>query len=187
MVENVDTAKTPESGNGAGKEVKSEVKAATPAAAHHPVASLRDEIDRVFDRFFRDPWGNALGTLPSAEWLPFMRGGSVISPSCEMTESDAGYELCVELPGLDENDIELTVTDEMLTLKGEKSEEKSSGEGESHFSERRYGSFRPSFALPRGVKAEAVKARFAKGVLKVTLPKSEEAKSAERRIEVDAA
>ncbi len=157
------------------------------ATASHPVASLRDEIDRVFDRFFRDPWGSAVSTLPSAEWLPFMRGGSVVSPSCEMTETDAGYELCVELPGLDEDDIELTVTDEMLTLKGEKSEEKTSGEGESHFSERRYGSFRRSFALPRGVKAEEVKAQFAKGVLKVTLPKSEEAKSAERRIKVDAA
>ncbi len=186
MAENTETMKAPETGT--GTETRPEARTEAPVgSAQHPVAGLRNEIDRAFERFFRDPWGSALSGFPSTDWLPFVRGGSAISPSSEMTESDAGYELCVELPGLDENDIELTVTDDMLTLKGEKREEKTSGEGESHFSERRYGSFRRSFALPRGVKAEEVKARFAKGVLKVTLPKSEEAKSAERKIEVDAA
>ena len=122
----------------------------TPAATPHPMTDLRNEIDRVFDRFLRDPWGSAFPAL--TEWPPFGRMGSPLSPSAQMTESDTGYLLSIELPGLDEKDIELTVTDDMLTLKGEKSEEKTSGEGESHFSERRYGSFRRSFALPAGEK-----------------------------------
>jgi HSP20 family protein len=175
---------------------KSTAGARVPVArpTERPVASLREEIDRAFDRFFRDPWlrdsfGPGWGLHQLADWDPFKSlGGAgmtrMLSPSAEMKELDHGYELSIELPGIDEKDIELTVTDDMVTLKGEKREERTGDEQDSHFSERRYGAFRRTFSMPPGVKTEDIKASFVKGVLTLTMPKSEETKAKVRRIPV---
>jgi HSP20 family protein len=109
------------------------------------------------------------------------------APKAAMSESESDYELTVELPGLDEKEIELTLSENALILKGEKKAEKSSKDKDYHFTERSYGTVRRSFSLPPGVNREAMKASFSKGVLTVTLPKTHEAEGGPRRIEVSGA
>jgi HSP20 family protein len=92
----------------------------------------------------------------------------------------------VELPGLDEKDVEVKLANGSLTVKGEKKEDKEEREKDYYFSERRYGSFVRSFPLPEGVNADKIEASFAKGVLTIKLPKTAEAQ-AEKKIAVKAA
>jgi HSP20 family protein len=99
---------------------------------------------------------------------------------------DDAFEVTAEVPGLDEKNLEVKLADGVLTIRGEKSEEKEDKEKAYHVSERHYGSFQRSFRLPDGVEADKVSAAFAKGVLKVTLPKSLTAKQNDRKIEIKA-
>ncbi len=104
----------------------------------------------------------------------------------DLAEKDNAYEISAELPGLDEKNIEIKLSNGTLTIKGEKTEEKEEREKEYYLSERRYGSFHRSFRVPEGVDTDKIDARFAKGVLTVTLPKSAEAKKNEKKISVKA-
>ncbi|WP_425482712.1 Hsp20/alpha crystallin family protein [Chelativorans xinjiangense] len=109
-----------------------------------------------------------------------------IAPAMDLAEKDNAYEISAELPGLDEKNIEIKLSNGTLTIKGEKTEEKEEREKEYYLSERRYGSFHRSFRVPEGVDTDKIDARFAKGVLTVTLPKSAEAKKNEKKISVKA-
>lgn len=166
---------------------KAPSKAPVEVPAYNPLATLRDDIDRVFDRFFGSSWPTPWRPL---EWEPFKTIGSLglgslqQSPSADMSETEKGYELMVELPGMDEKDIELVVTDTTITLKGERKAEKETKEKDYHLTERSWGSFRRSFSLPAGVDAGKVKAGFSKGVLTITLPKTKEAQATPRKINV---
>ncbi|TIT27253.1 MAG: Hsp20/alpha crystallin family protein, partial [Mesorhizobium sp.] len=100
---------------------------------------------------------------------------------------DKEYEITVELPGIDEKNVEIKLANRILTLKGEKKEEKEEKDNDYYLSERRYGSFQRSFQLPEGVDADKIDATFAKGVLTVKLPKTAEAQKAEKKITVKAA
>lgn len=160
----------------------------------HPVAALQDEMNRVFesfwnrfDRTFSEPWsGSSIGALrrPFREFgLPWRGAG----PRSDVVETADGVEVTVELPGIDQKDVEVTVTDDMLTVKGEKkAQREDSGKG-YYLSERSYGSFQRSIALPFGVVADKAEATFKNGVLTVKLPQSPEAKAKAKRIEVKAA
>ena len=108
-------------------------------------------------------------------------------PAVDMVERNGGYELQVELPGLDEKQIEVKLSNGMITIKGEKSEEKKEKKDDYLLSERRYGSFHRCLTLPAGVDADAISASFSNGVLTVKMPKTPEAKQKERKIEVKAA
>ena len=105
-------------------------------------------------------------------------------PAVDLVEKDHEFELTCELPGMDEKDIELKLVGDMLTIKGEKTEQKEEREKDYHLSERRYGSFQRSFQMPDGVDAGKIEASFAKGVLTVKMPKSSEAQKKEKKIEV---
>jgi HSP20 family protein len=94
----------------------------------------------------------------------------------DVTDTEDAYEIAAELPGLEETEVEVRVGEDMLTIKGEKTEEVTEKEKTWHMTERRYGAFQRSFRLPAEVDADKVKAAFDKGVLKVTLPKAEAAK-----------
>ena len=111
-------------------------------------------------------------------------GMPAMSPNVDVTETDEVYIVTAELPGLEEDDIELTLAEGMLTLKGEKREEKHEEEKDYFLSERRYGSFRRTFRIPDGVDESKVSADLSKGLLSVTLPKTTEAKKKARKIEV---
>ena len=152
-----------------------------------PFESLQREIDRLFEDFrplSRPSWRSMLGLemprhIGPSEWR--------VMPAIDLTEKEDEYELTAELPGLDEKDVEVKLANDMLTLRGDKQEEKEEKRKDFHMSERRFGSFQRSFHLPEDVDADKIEANFTKGVLKLKLPKSMEAKQAEKKIEVKGA
>jgi HSP20 family protein len=160
-----------------------EVKKTAPVpAAPDAWRSFRSEMDRVFDRFSSGfgfaPFGRIFDAVP-------VQRTEVPLPAVDVTEDDAGYTITAELPGLEEKDVEVTLADDVLTIKGEKSAESEKKEKNYYLAERGYGSFQRSFALPEDVDREKVAARVAKGVLTVTVPKV--APAQKKTIEVKAA
>ena len=137
---------------------------------------LHHQIDRAFTDFF----GADFPRLARTGW------NGDFSPDMDVSESDRQIEVTAELPGMDDKDIEVTLTDGVLTVKGEKrSERKEEDRDKHHYRlERSYGAFRRSFRLPPEIDADAVSASFDKGVLKVTVAKKETAEAATRKIEV---
>jgi HSP20 family protein len=107
-------------------------------------------------------------------------------PAMDFVERDKEYVVSAELPGLDEKNLEVKLSGDVLTIHGEKKEEQEEERPTYRVSERRYGSFQRSVQLPADVDAEKIDARFVKGVLTVTLPKSEEAMKKQRNVEVKA-
>jgi HSP20 family protein len=95
----------------------------------------------------------------------------------DVRETDETLEISADLPGLQPEDVDITVTDDTLTLKGEYKAEEEREEGKMHIQERRYGSFQRTVRLPTAVDTDAAEAKFEDGVLKITLPKAEEAKA----------
>jgi len=108
------------------------------------------------------------------------------APAVDVAESEKAYEITVELPGMDEKNIEVKVSNGSLTIKGEKQEEKEEKKKDYYLHERHFGSFERSFALPDGVDSNKIEAAFKKGVLTVTLPKKPEAQKPAKKIEVKA-
>lgn len=110
----------------------------------------------------------------------------MIAPRFEASETDEAVIVNAELPGMDEKDIELTLQDNILTIKGEKKKEEETKKKNCYISERSYGRFQRSLQLGSGIDAEKVSAAFKKGVLTVTIPKVEPAKSKSRTIDIKA-
>jgi HSP20 family protein len=108
-------------------------------------------------------------------------------PAVDIAESDKAYEVTAELPGMDEKNIEVKLTNGNLTIKGEKREEKEEKKKDYYLSERHFGSFERQFRVPEGVDVEKIEASFKKGVLTVTLPKRPEAQKPEKKINIKAA
>lgn len=139
----------------------------------HPLLSLHRDVNRLFDDMLRGFGMPAFGG--------FDRGLSW--PHVELAETDKEIRVTAELPGLDETDVELTVEDGALTLRGEKRaevEDKDRG-----YSERSYGSFERRIGLPQGIDRDKVTANFKNGVLTVLLPRTEAANENVRRIPVN--
>lgn len=106
-------------------------------------------------------------------WFPFQARPflpSVFTPAAEVREVKEGLEYRLELPGMDEKDIEVSVREDILTIKGEKRQEETRKEGKAMVSETRYGSFQRSFRLPPGADPDRIKARCKKGVLTLAVP-----------------
>lgn len=147
-----------------------------------PWRSFRSEMDHLFDRFSK-----GFG-LPSFE--PFWAADVDVdlpAPAVDVVEDAKAYTVTAELPGMEDKDVNVTVSGGMLVIKGEKKQEKEEKNKNYYLSERSYGSFQRSFALPDSVDQDKIAANFAKGVLTVTLPKNTEAQKAEKKIEVKAA
>lgn len=167
-------------------EVKHPVAVARPRHVRRPPSrqAFRQEMDRMFDRMF----GGWMAPFYQMEpnWLS---ENSVVlaEPAVEVTEDDKVYTITAEVPGLEHKDIEVSLSGDLLTLKGEKRREKEEKGKDFYVSERAYGAFQRSFALPDGVDREKVAAELSKGVLKITLPKTTEAQKSEKKIEVKAA
>jgi HSP20 family protein len=150
----------------------------------HPFESLRREIDRLFDDF--QPFGNRSPFARVMSGLD-LASNAWFAPAFDMTEQNGAFAISAELPGIDEKNIELKVANGILTVKGEKSEEKKEEEKDYYLSERRYGSFQRSFELPAGVDADKIEASFSKGVLNIKLPKTADAIKSEKKIDIKAA
>lgn len=166
--------------------VRTETKAVgtAPKMPEWPMfADLRREMDRLFDDFGRG-WFRDLA--PSAfDTGAFAR--EVLVPAVDVVEKEGAWTLTAELPGLDEKAVDVSIADDVLTLKGEKTETREEDDKGTHVAERRYGAFTRSFRLPEDVDRDGIAAEFAKGILTVTLPKLAEAKKETTRIEVKAA
>ncbi|MHA1548995.1 MAG: Hsp20/alpha crystallin family protein [Alphaproteobacteria bacterium] len=147
--------------------------------------SLREEVDRLFKGYEQDFWQDQLSVFDGEFWGPMIGRGKL--PPVDMVQKNDEYEIMVELPGLDEKEVEVKYGDGMLTIAGEKKEETEEKEEGYLVSERRRGAFKRSFRLPETVDPTKIEARFEKGVLKVTLPMKPEARSDERKITVKAA
>lgn len=156
-------------------------------AEWRPFENVRRDIDHLIDDLAR-----SLKRVPfdflGAATTPFTSGGAMwqLSPVADIQNKPTCYEVTAELPGIDENHVEVKVTDGMLTIKGEKRQEQErKGEG-LYLSERRFGAIERAFRMPPGVDASKIEAVLKNGVLTVTLPKTAEAK-AEKTIAVQAA
>ena len=133
--------------------------------AASPITALRSEMNRLFEDFFgRDFFVEPFRDL--AGW----------NPALDVAENDTAVIVKAELPGLDPDDVEISLTADVLTIKGEKKEEKEEKDKNYHCVERTYGSFQRSLRLPAPVKADDVEAAYKNGVLTITLPKREESK-----------
>ena len=139
----------------------------------HPALPLVDEVNRLFDDFFRE---YPAGAAPAS-----------FVPSLAIEETADAVKIAAELPGLEDKDFELSVEDGVFTLRGEKRTETSSEKGGWSRSERSYGRFERRIALPVDVQADKASATFKSGVLDVTLPKQPEAKPKAHAIPVKAA
>ena len=148
-----------------------------------PFESLRREIDRVFDDLRLGSWRSPFGR--TADVGPLWRSEiSWAAPAVDVTETDKAYEVTAELPGMDESNIDVKVSDGVLTIKGEKKEEKEEKKKDYYLSERRYGSFQRSFMVPAGVEADKIEANFKNGILTVSLPKTAQAQKNEKKIAI---
>ena len=163
--------------------VRNEGKAADRPTEWRPFESLRREVDRLFEDFqlgsWRLPFGGGLFDVQ-----PLWRGEIGKAPAVDIVDTDKAYEITVELPGLDESNIDVKFSDGTLTIKGEKRDEKEEKKKGYYLSERRYGSFQRSFQLPLSIDRDKVAADFSKGVLTIALPKTAEAQKPQKKIEV---
>jgi HSP20 family protein len=130
------------------------------------LGTIQNEMNRLFNTFFDSPSGAPNGSVPGRRWIPAM----------DLVEGETHYRLRVDLPGVSEDEVNVELEDNVLTVSGErKSEHEERHEGYYRI-ERATGSFSRSLTLPEGVDAEAVNASFDKGVLQIEIPKPEQRK-----------
>lgn len=147
-------------------------KELTPWRPFGELSSLRREMDRLWENFFVE---RPLGRIREREW----------APSLDMSETKDNYVVKVEVPGIDAKHMDISLTGDVLTIRGEKSQEKEEKEEDYHLVERSYGSFSRSVRLPAEVESNKIKASYKNGILRITLPKSEKAKAKEVKIKVE--
>jgi HSP20 family protein len=141
----------------------------------NPFLGFRRDLDRLMDDFFG-----------GFDLRPFSSRPDTFVPHVDVVDTDKEIKVSAELPGMDDKDIEVTLTSETLTIKGEKKEIKEE-KGKDYFrSERSYGSFIRTIPLPETIETDNVTASFEKGVLVVKLPKTPQALSGTRKIQVKA-
>jgi HSP20 family protein len=135
------------------------------------LTSMRREMERLWDRFFSEtPLANPF----LEEW----------QPKADITETKDAIVVKAELPGMEPKDIEVTISGDILTIKGEKEKEEEKKDEKYHYTERYRGSFERSFRIPAEIQEDKIEASFDKGILTVTLAKTAEAKTKEIKVEV---
>jgi len=143
-----------------------------------PFLSLHREMNRLFDDVFR---GAALPAASGSQGQGDV--GAFVNASMNVSETDKEFRITAELPGVTEQDIAVSLDDDVLTIRGEKKFERKDDKENFHFVERSYGTFQRSLRLPYAVESEQVRASFENGVLTVTVPKTERQERS-RRIQV---
>ncbi len=143
---------------------------------------FRQQFDDIFDRFMGrfDPFVPKLQSALEHAWLENFRKGA--SLAVEVSDTNKAYVITAELPGMDEKDIEVSVSDGTLVIKGEKRQEHEEKDESRYFSERSYGTFQRAFTLPKGTDESKLEATFHNGLLTVKVPKASGASA--RKIEV---
>jgi HSP20 family protein len=147
-----------------------------------PGPATRRSLFREFDREMAEVMEHFFGDRP---WPRLVRGTSGFTPPLDMVDREEEMMLRVDLPGLEQKDIEVTVEEGMLTVKGTRKEEREPREEDYYARERWAGAFTRSVMLPPGLEPEKMKAIFRNGVLEVHVPKTKEAKSKKIEIKVE--
>jgi len=135
--------------------------------------ALFGEVERYFDRFFRHPFSHL---TPPSWGFPDLPKLGEISPSVDIFEEGAEMVVKAEIPGIGKEDLNVSITEDTLTISGEKKHEEKVEKKDYHRIERSYGSFCRSFRLPDNVNGEKAKASFKDGLLEVRIPKTKETK-----------
>lgn len=146
----------------------------------HPFAALQREMNQLFDEFFGD-WGTGLDW---PRWSGLRAHADQGALSVDVVEDEQEVRVTADVPGMDEKDIDVELSDNLLTIKGEKQQERDEKKRNYHLVERTYGAFQRSIPLPGGLLEDKAKARFKNGVLTVTIPKSAESKSQRKQIPI---
>jgi len=130
---------------------------------------MRKDMDRLWEAFLqRKPTDNE----------------EEFSPALDLSETANELIVKCEIPGMERKDIDISLSDGMLNIKGEKKQEREEKKADYHLVERSYGSFTRSIQLPKEVQSDKISASYKNGILTVTLPKSEEAKKKETKIKI---
>jgi len=143
----------------------------------NPLKELEDVSNRLNSLFGRLPVRADTAQEKVTDWVPIV----------DVSENDAAYLIKGEIPGVKKDDVKVTIEDGMLTMRGERKQEKEDKGEKYHRIERSYGSFVRSFRLPEDADETGIKAEFKDGLISVTLPKTEKAKSKPKEIEVTVA
>lgn len=140
-----------------------------PSREADPFAVMRERLDQMFDDM-----------IGATTWRP----GTEVTPRVDVAEQDGALQVSAELPGVEPDGVEITLHDNILTIKGEKKTAHSEDKGAWHVAERRYGAFTRSVMLPFEADPDQVQARFDKGVLTVSVPKPPETEAKTKRIAI---
>ncbi|MGI6386985.1 MAG: Hsp20/alpha crystallin family protein [Desulfomonilia bacterium] len=143
----------------------------------HPLDLFQREMNRLFDDFFK-----GFGLRPPGGEETEAAG--VFYPQIDMTEDENSIYVTAELPGLDEKEIDINLSKDSLTIKGEKREEREEKGKESYYMERSFGTFSRVIPIPVEVNPDKVEATFKKGVLNITLPKAQKEKKEQKKIKI---
>ena len=148
---------------------------------YHPMQQIHHEIDRMFDSVFSGFGMPRFGSfLPE---FPKLSEG-MLKPTLDVGCTDKEYTINIEVPGVDEKDIRLELSDNTLTIRGEKKRDQEEKDKNFYRLERSYGSFQRVLSLPDDADQDGIKAKFKKGVLKISVPRREMPKAHVKRIEV---
>lgn len=148
-------------------------------AFRRQMENLHREMDRLFEDMTVEPQRSSN--------MPWAWGRELAMPNIDETEDDKAFYVSIELPGMDEKDVDVTLSGRLLTIRGEKKEDEKE-EGKDYYRrERRFGSFRRTLELPAEVDESKIDASFRKGVLRIELPKTKEAQAKIKHIDVKAA
>ncbi len=142
----------------------------------YPLDVFQREMNRLFDDFFK-----GTGIKP---WAEEMESLGAFTPQVNMVEDEKSIQVSAELPGLDEKDVEISLSKDSLTIKGEKKEETEHKDKGAYYLERSFGSFTRVLPMPKDVNTEKAEATFKKGVLTITVPKLEKEKQSQKKIRI---
>jgi HSP20 family protein len=161
--------------------VKRETAQERGGALASPLQQFHQEIDRLFEQVFR-----GFGLAPFWHDRPLLPrlAEDLLRPTLDLAATDKEYTITVEIPGVDEKDVQLEIAHDTLTIRGEKKRETEEQEKNYYRMERSYGSFERVLSLPEDADQDGVKATFKKGVLTVTLPRKALPKSDVKKIEI---
>jgi HSP20 family protein len=148
------------------------------------LTGMRGDVERLVDQFARGMFPTWRRSAEVGAPWNFETAFGLSVPAVEVVEKDKEFQVTAELPGMEARDVEISVSGDVLTIKGEKKEEKETKEKSYYFSERRYGSFQRSFQLPGGADAGKITANMEKGVLSISMPKSKDALNQKRTIPI---
>jgi HSP20 family protein len=162
------------------KRKTKKTRAMVPRRASSELSRPEDNIDRMFEDFL----GRRLRPFWPERWWP-SAGFEIATPSVDLYEEKDDIVVKAELPGMEKDNIEVNLSGNRLTIKGEKKQEEEVKKEGYYRSERSYGSFVRNLELPREVQIDKVKAAFKNGILEVRLPKTEKAKKKETKVKVD--